>query len=82
MIHGGSASGYRSGGCRCDECKAAHSARTKAERRQRQQRLPEADVVHGTWGTYSNWGCRCEECVRAGSEMNAENRRKRKERAA
>ena len=58
---------YMKGGCRCDECRAAHAAFQKAARLRRQQRLAENPdlAVHGDANTYSNWRCRCKPCTAA-----------------
>ena len=56
-------------GCRCEECKAANTARAKAERADRRARLAgdPSLAVHGLAATYRNWGCRCESCSQAHS---------------
>jgi hypothetical protein len=66
-VHG--RSGRYNSGCRCDECKAAHSVRMRGLFAQLRARLaadPSA-APHGAEGTYSNWGCRCEDCKAAHS---------------
>ena len=65
----GAASTYRNG-CRCGECRAAHTERTRWERQSRADRL-NADpklAPHGTYTTYENWGCRCKDCAAAHRE--------------
>jgi hypothetical protein len=62
-----SASSYRRpGGCRCDGCRAANTARTMRERERRRLAGPPADIEHGA-STYNNWGCRCAACTAAHS---------------
>lgn len=65
MAEHGNYSTYVNHKCRCDACRAAHSA---WQRQRRAQRIVEADsytLAHGTHNTYTNWGCRCDDC-RAG----------------
>jgi hypothetical protein len=57
MKHGNSA--YSNRGCRCDECRAGHSAYQQAYRHR--PRDPES-LLHGTNSTYTNHRCRCDEC--------------------
>ncbi len=56
----GLASTY-SAGCRCAECRRAH---TRYQASLRAKRLSSGRVLgeHGKSSTYSNWGCRCERC--------------------
>lgn len=54
--------GYQRG-CRCDDCRAAHSAYNIRRRRARAATPPEL-IPHGTSG-YSNYGCRCPVCSEA-----------------
>lgn len=62
----GNASTYRRG-CRCAECKKAHTARILRMTADRTRRLAEDPSLapHGKRSTYSNWGCRCELCTEA-----------------
>ena len=64
LSHGGSGTAYASYGCRCDECKAANTARIK---RRRVARNPDDAPAgaHGKTSTYVNWGCRCAPCTAA-----------------
>lgn len=78
--HGGSGSTY-SYGCRCDECRAAHSKRTLLARRRRRKQLPYTLLYHGEYSTYINWQCRCEECRDAGRRYAAAKRKRDKKKA-
>ena len=66
-VQHGSVSTYINWGCRCDECKAAHSANLARQREARFARMKADPTIrpHGTMATYSGWGCRCEACVAA-----------------
>lgn len=74
----GTDSKYR-GGCRCENCRAAHTEALR-KRRERKQAWPVLipDRAHGTEGGYSNHGCRCDLCKDAHrlarNAMNARNR--------
>ena len=61
---------YRKG-CRCPECRQAHSARLAAGRADRLARMAAgtATFKHGASG-YQNWGCRCDICTRANRARN------------
>jgi 5-methylcytosine-specific restriction endonuclease McrA len=61
MIEHGNNSRYTNYGCRCDECKAAAAARSKAYNA-RPKRKP-LEHEHGTNNAYANLGCRCDLCV-------------------
>lgn len=80
ITHGGSGTAYANYGCRCDECKAANSERTKRRRLERYQETAPPGA-HGKYSTYSNWGCRCEPCSLAGAEHNKDSYEKRKKEA-
>lgn len=71
--HGGSGGGYTHYGCRCDECRAANTARCRRARARRLERLAagQAAVTHGSASTYTNWGCKCDECTQANTEKDA-----------
>jgi hypothetical protein len=69
MATHGLPSTYRHG-CRCDECRTAHTADCAARRAQRSER-PADEVPHGLSG-YNNWACRCGTCSLAKSEANAQ----------
>lgn len=68
MITHGKASTYRHG-CRCDDCRSAHTDHCKRKRAERRSR-PHEEIPHGLGG-YRNWNCRCEVCKAAKSEANA-----------
>lgn len=57
---------YQRRGCRCDECRAAHTERAQRARLSRQAR--NADAPHGTASGYDNWKCRCATCRAANSD--------------
>lgn len=69
----GTASGYRTRGCRCDPCTAANR-----ERGRRTREMPIRADKHGTLLNYAR-GCRCPACYAA---MVAKNRLTRARRAA
>lgn len=55
-------------GCRCDACRGAHAADSRARRQRFRQRVAEGDlsrVPHGTHAGYANHGCRCADCREA-----------------
>lgn len=61
--HGGTGSSYDNYGCRCQDCKAAHLARHRANKeRWRAQPKDPDDPRHGTPSFYNNHGCRCDKC--------------------
>jgi len=66
--------GYYVDGCRCDECKAAAAAYTRAMRAKRKGNCP--DEKHGTRHGYANYGCRCEPCKGANAIYLAEFRKR------
>ena len=74
MKHGGTGTGYSYHGCRCQECRAAATARFRAWRQQYDG--PPPNAPHGTRSTYSNYGCRCEPC-RAAQSIYLRRRRSR-----
>lgn len=73
--------GYCNLGCRCDVCRAATAAYTKAMRQVRARRiaLDPSVVEHGKESTYFNWSCRCTPCTKAQRVAAAA---RRKDRAA
>lgn len=79
----GLASTYRSRSakCRCEECTAANTERTRAERQRRRELLEAgtADVKHGTASTYTNWLCRCGPCKAAHAVKMWEYQQRRKQ---
>lgn len=60
---------YYARGCRCDMCRAMHSARVRKARARRTKMLEKDPTLarHGYPGTYRNWGCRCSACTAAHS---------------
>lgn len=54
-------------GCRCEECRTAHSERCARELANRKERLAVDSTIrpHGDTNTYRNWGCRCDLCTDA-----------------
>lgn len=80
----GLASNYRARRpCRCDKCRAAHTARQALEEAQRAARLAADPTLasHGTEATYKNWRCRCGPCTQANSAGCLRRRNARKARA-
>ncbi len=73
--HGGSGSGYRNYGCRCDLCRAAHARSIKRGRENARIRasMPE-DTQHGIEATYDRWCCRCPLCKRGKGIADARRR--------
>lgn len=61
---------YRSG-CRCQQCKTAHTESNKEYRRRNKSHLIGPTQIHGTATRY-RYGCRCDECSRAMSEYHKE----------
>lgn len=59
-VHGTDRS-YEYGGCRCDECRAAHAGRVAQNRA---ERLATGRLSHGTRSVWDA-GCRCLPCHRA-----------------
>jgi hypothetical protein len=66
----GLASTYRHG-CRCEDCRTAHTIQAAAERARRAERSRD-EVPHGTFGGYVNWACRCDPCSEANSAKCAD----------
>jgi hypothetical protein len=66
-VHGTDRS-YEYGGCRCDDCRAAHAERVK---RNRAERLAAGSLTHGTRSAWDA-GCRCAECRDASSRARAD----------
>ena len=64
--------------CRCESCRAAHTAADKA-RRQRRLHDPRLGMVHGKRSTYNNQGCRCELCRAAKSAYDRDLFRRNRE---
>ena len=70
----GTAAGYASYGCRCDDCRKANNERCKRYRDANRERVREyaaqyraklsksENIPHGSTYAYSNYGCRCDEC--------------------
>lgn len=60
----GRVSTYRTGRCRCPECREANRIAVARQRAQRSARLAVDPTIveHGLKSTYDNWGCRCEAC--------------------
>ena len=67
-------------GCRCEDCRVAHTAYTVVERAVRAERLAADPTLapHGKRTTYTNWGCRCALCVTANTQQDS--RKVRRER--
>ena len=61
-------------GCRCEYCRAAHTARIQGQIARRNARPVPASVEHNA-STYSNYGCRCDVCT----EANKQDCRRRRE---
>jgi hypothetical protein len=82
-VHGDAVRGYNRG-CRCDECRAANTARYHAQRALRMARMEAGELIvaHGSDSTYNNYLCRCDECRRAHSAVLARWRARRKARSA
>lgn len=57
-------------GCRCDECRAAHTRYSAELRERHKERLDTAQFEHGA-AAYSNWGCRCDVCTKAHTQACA-----------
>jgi hypothetical protein len=65
MTKHGTSTGYYTGGCRCDECRAAASEYRKQYRqgrRIRKEKSAERVIRHGTRSGYNYDKCRCDEC--------------------
>ena len=87
----GNPSTYQAG-CRCDDCRAANTAKRKAQHDEWLARRVEIDgrmvaawapaEAHGRESTYANLGCRCDPCTEAGARKNARHHAKRREAAA
>jgi len=60
--------GYNNWGCRCTECRAAHSEWLWTYRN-RLANLPFEDKPHGTDNGYVNYRCRCAECRAAHADL-------------
>jgi hypothetical protein len=78
-VHGDAVRGYNRG-CRCDECRAANTARYHAQRALRIARLEAGELIvaHGSVSTYNNYLCRCDECrVAHSAEMRRQRARRR-----
>ena len=76
---------YNNHGCRCDVCRAAHTAACGVRRSERyaytaRHGLP-LGVEHNAW-TYNNWGCRCDACRGAHAATNIARYHARKRAAA
>ena len=56
--------GYVHHSCRCEGCAAAYRKLGKTPR-ERRQKGPTPEHVHGTWNGYSNYACRCAKCLEA-----------------
>jgi transcriptional regulator with GAF, ATPase, and Fis domain len=56
----GTLGGRTNHNCKCEDCRAAWAAYTKAARQRRSQNIP--DDKHGTLSSYFNYSCRCERC--------------------
>ena len=60
-------------GCRCEECKQAHTVRMDKARKAREaKKLDPNDPRHGTVNLYRNFGCRCVPCTKVTTEYNEE----------
>jgi len=71
--HGHGHSATYGKGCRCDECRAAHTARCRKRRADSAKDPSRADRAgHGKASTYKNHGCRCIACREANSASLAE----------
>lgn len=77
--HGGTGTLYNRG-CKCDECRAAHSVRMQEARVVRHEKmlLGEVNPPHGKVSTYTNYLCRCDPCVAAHAQSCADYAAKRK----
>ena len=67
VTHGGTGAAYAHQGCRCEECRAANTARVA---RRTAERAREQPPTHGKYSTYNNWGCRCEPCTKANTDKS------------
>lgn len=75
--------GYTNHGCRCEICRAGHSAYTLKRRYERRDLLLADPTLakHGSGSTYTNWMCRCRPCTDAwGAVRTALNQRRARER--
>jgi hypothetical protein len=71
-LHGTDRS-YEYGGCRCDDCRAAHAERVK---RNRAERLAAGNLTHGARSAWDA-GCRCPECRTVHNAAHADYRARR-----
>lgn len=63
----GTMSAYNAG-CRCDDCRAANTAKSQRRRERRRAEGVIPDEVHGTATGYAEWHCRCDDCTAAHRE--------------
>jgi hypothetical protein len=71
----GTYQGYRSWGCRCEECRVANTVKSRQDREARRQRVgevPADDPRHGTTAFANNWMCPCQKCRAAIKKRNDE----------
>lgn len=61
-IKHGTTGGYTNRGCRCQECRDAQAAYSRAYKARRKAA---GDFDHGTITAYASWGCRCRSCSQA-----------------
>ena len=64
VIRHGRYTSYTNLACRCQDCREAHTVKTRAVRAAQVALAPD-DPRHGRVSTYLNYGCRCRLCTEA-----------------
>jgi hypothetical protein len=85
----GRISTYANYGCRCNLCREACTAWTRANRLKRKKLLKRGpdgrmvtrakNVTHGNPSTYLNWFCRCPDCTKAALGYVSQNKKDNKQ---